>query len=86
MTFDELLDATKRLLEHRKRLTYGALKRQFWVNDDFLEVLKAEIVQDPRVAVDEQGERLIWTEGPITIPRHNEQKEIDGSKLGRNRN
>jgi len=61
MTFEEILDATKKLLESRKRLTYGALKRQFGIDDEFLEDLKAEIIQGQRFAVDEGGEVLVWT-------------------------
>ncbi|MDR4484850.1 MAG: adenylate/guanylate cyclase domain-containing protein [Nitrospirales bacterium] len=61
MTFEEILDATKRLLESRKRITYGALKRQFSLDDEFLEDLKAELIKGQRVAVDEGGEVLVWT-------------------------
>ncbi|WNM60761.1 adenylate/guanylate cyclase domain-containing protein [Candidatus Nitrospira neomarina] len=61
MTFEEILDATMRLLESRKRITYGALKRQFSLDDEFLEDLKAELIKAQRVAVDEGGEVLVWT-------------------------
>ncbi|MEO8328225.1 MAG: adenylate/guanylate cyclase domain-containing protein, partial [Nitrospirota bacterium] len=63
MTFEEILDATKRLLEGRKRITYGALKRQFGLDDEFLEDLKIELIKGQRVAVDEDGEVLVWTGG-----------------------
>ncbi len=66
MTYDELLDATKKLLKHRKRLTYGALKRQFDIDDGCLEELKTEIIQDPRYVVDEGGKRLVWNGGSGT--------------------
>ncbi|MGB5056345.1 MAG: adenylate/guanylate cyclase domain-containing protein, partial [Nitrospirales bacterium] len=61
MTFEEILDATMRLLESRKRITYGALKRQFSLDDEFLDDLKAELIKAQRVAVDEGGEVLVWT-------------------------
>ncbi len=82
MTYDEILDATKKLLEHRKRLTYGALKRQFDLDDGYLEDLKTEIIKDPRFAVDESGERLVWTGGSETTSgRFNEQRKMHSSKL-----
>ncbi|WNM60760.1 adenylate/guanylate cyclase domain-containing protein [Candidatus Nitrospira neomarina] len=68
MTFEEILDATMRLLESRKRITYGALKRQFSLDDEFLEDLKAELIKARRVAVDEGGEVLVWTGRDDTTP------------------
>ena len=61
MTFEELLDQAIALLQRRGRLTYRALKRQFNVDDDYLEDLKAELIQGQRLAVDEAGEVLVWT-------------------------
>jgi class 3 adenylate cyclase len=61
MTFEELLDQAIALLQRRRRLTYRALKRQFNVDDDYLEDLKAELIQGQRLAVDEDGEVLVWT-------------------------
>ena len=53
MTFEELLDQAIALLQRRGRLTYRALKRQFNLDDDYLEDLKAELIQGQRLAVDE---------------------------------
>ena len=61
MTFEELLDQAIALLQRRGRLTYRALKRQFDLDDDYLEDLKAELIQGQRLAVDEDGEVLVWT-------------------------
>ena len=61
MTFEELLDQAIALLQRRGRLTYRALKRQFNVDDDYLEDLKAELIRGQRLAVDEDGEVLVWT-------------------------
>jgi class 3 adenylate cyclase len=60
MTFEELLDQAIALLQRRGRLTYRALKRQFNLDDDYLEDLKAELIQGQRLAVDEDGEVLVW--------------------------
>jgi hypothetical protein len=61
MTFEELLDQAMALLQRRGRLTYRALKRQFNIDDDYLEDLKAELIQGQRLAVDEEGAVLVWT-------------------------
>src|SRR5712691_10693512 len=61
MTFEELLDQTIALLQRRGRLTYRALKRQFNLDDDYLEDLKTELIQGQRLAVDEDGAVLVWT-------------------------
>src|SRR5262245_28873726 len=61
MTFEELLDQAIAFLQRCGRLTYRALKRQFNVDDDYLEDLKAELIWGQRLAVDEDGEVLVWT-------------------------
>jgi len=61
MTFEELLDQAIALLQRRGRLTYRALKRQFDLDDDYLEDLKAELIQGQRLAIDEDGDVLVWT-------------------------
>ena len=69
MTFEELLDQAIVLLQRRGRLTYRALKRQFNIDDDYLEDLKAELIQGQRLAVDEDGAVLVWTGGTDVSPR-----------------
>jgi predicted ATPase/class 3 adenylate cyclase len=73
MTFEELLDQAIALLQRRGRLTYRALKRQFDLDDAYLEDLKTELIKGQRLAVDEDGEVLVWIGGtdlsPTTIPR-----------------
>ena len=63
MTFEEILDQAAAMLERRGRLTYGALKRQFQLDDDYLADLKAELIDGQRVAVDEDGKVLVWAGG-----------------------
>ena len=60
MGFYEILDQVVDLLRRRGRVTYRALKREFQVDDAFLEDLKAEIITAQRLAVDEQGAVLVW--------------------------
>ena len=60
MTFEEILDQAIALLQRRGRLTYGALKRQFQLDDAYLADVKAELIEGQRVAVDERGNVLVW--------------------------
>src|SRR5262245_30613583 len=61
MTFEEILDQAIAMLQRRGRLTYGALKRQFQLDDAYLDDLKAELIEGQRIAVDEDGRVLVWT-------------------------
>src|SRR5262245_33760314 len=61
MTFEEILDQAIAMLQRRGRLTYGALKRQFHLDDAYLDDVKAELIEGQRVAVDEDGRVLVWT-------------------------
>jgi class 3 adenylate cyclase len=56
------------LLRQRGRVTYRALKRQFDLDDDVLEDLKAELITAQRLAIDEQGEVLVWVGEAGTPP------------------
>src|SRR5207249_974732 len=66
MTFEEILDQAIAMLQRRGRLTYGALKRQFQLDDAYLEDVKAELIEGQRVAVDEDGRVLVWAGGTET--------------------
>jgi TOMM system kinase/cyclase fusion protein len=67
MTFEEILDQAIAMLQRRGRVTYRTLKRQFNLDDDALEDLKAEIIKAQRLGVDEDGEVLVWTGGAAAI-------------------
>src|SRR5438876_7280043 len=67
MTFEEILDQAIAMLQRRGRLTYGALKRQFSLDDAYLEDLKAELIEGQRLAMDEDGRVLVWT-GRADVP------------------
>ena len=60
MTFEETLGQVRELLQSKQRVSYRALKRQFALDDDYLEDLKAELIDAERVAVDEDGKVLVW--------------------------
>jgi predicted ATPase/class 3 adenylate cyclase len=61
MDFYTVLDEVIEILQRHGRVTYRALKRQFSLDDDYIEDLKAELVQARRLASDENGAVLIWT-------------------------
>jgi hypothetical protein len=44
MTFDDILVQVVTLLQRQGRVSYRALKRQFALDDDYLEDLKAELI------------------------------------------
>jgi hypothetical protein len=67
MTFDEVLDQVRELLQRKGRLSYQALKLRFDIDDSFLEGLKGELIKAERVAADEEGEVLVWI-GDSSVP------------------
>jgi class 3 adenylate cyclase len=60
MTFKDVLAQVIDWLQQDKRITYRALKRQFDLDDEYLEDLKAELIQAKKLAVDEDGAVLVW--------------------------
>jgi predicted ATPase/class 3 adenylate cyclase len=68
MTFEEILDQAIAMLQRRGRLTYGALKRQFNLDDAYMEDLKAELIEGQRLAMDEAGRVLVWTGAEASAP------------------
>ena len=68
MTFDALLAQILELLQRQGRVSYGALKRRFSLDDAYLDDLKTEIIEAQRLAVDEQGRILVWTGGTGATP------------------
>ncbi len=64
MTFDEVLEQALELLRRRGRVSYRALKVQFHLDDDLLEILKEEIVAVHQLGRDQEGTMLVWTGDP----------------------
>jgi class 3 adenylate cyclase len=63
MTFEEILDQALAMLQRRGRVTYSALKRQFNLDDTFLEDLKEELLYGQRLVREEDGRVLVWIRG-----------------------
>jgi class 3 adenylate cyclase len=67
LDFYSILDQVIALLRQRQRVTYRALQRQFGIDDTFLADLKAELIDAQHLAVDEEGNVLVWT-GDASTP------------------
>src|SRR5262249_1347447 len=51
------------LLQREGRVAYRVLKRRFALDEEYVEDLKADLIDAKRVAVDEDGKVLVWTGG-----------------------
>jgi hypothetical protein len=58
--FSEIVDQASDLLRRKGRVTYRALKLEFGLDEDQLDVLKEELIDGQRVAIDEGGKVLVW--------------------------
>src|SRR4029450_3677200 len=58
------------------RVSYRALKRRFDLDEEYLEDLKAEIIQAKKLAVDEDGAVLVWAGGTATsaVPANDQER------------
>ena len=75
MTFKEVLAHVIDWLQQDQRISYRALKRQFTLDDDYLEDLKVELIEVRQVALDQDGKILVWrgaaaAEAPTAPPQH----------------
>jgi class 3 adenylate cyclase/predicted ATPase len=72
MTFEEILDQAIAMLQRRGRLTYGALQRQFHLDDATLDDLKEQLLYASPQVVDDAGRGLVWNDetavAPTTVP------------------
>ena len=68
MEFADILAEIIALLQHQGRISYGALKRRFKLDDDYLADLKIELVEAQRLAVDENDRILVWVGAPGAAP------------------
>jgi hypothetical protein len=59
MRFSELVDQAMEFLRQRERVSYRALKREFDLDDESLEDLRAELIDAQRIAADEDGKVLV---------------------------
>jgi class 3 adenylate cyclase len=67
MGFYEIVDQILALLKSRGRVTYRALKREFNLDDAFIEDLKEELLYAQHPIIEEDGRGLVWTENTPPI-------------------
>src|SRR5262245_12914887 len=60
MEFEAVLEQIIALLQRQGRISYGALKRRFQLDDAYLEDLKVELIEAQRLAYDENDRILVW--------------------------
>ena len=64
MDFYEVLERVLELLQRHRRLSYRALKVQFELDDDRLDLLKEELLYAQYPIADDHGRGLVWTGEP----------------------
>jgi hypothetical protein len=67
VTFKEVLAQVIDWLQQDQRISYRALKRQFALDDDYLEDLKVELIEVRQVALDQDGKILVWSGAAATV-------------------
>ena len=61
MKFSEIVKEAVALLQVSGRVSYRALKVEFDLTDDLLDILKEELIDIQEAAVDKDGKMLVWT-------------------------
>jgi predicted ATPase/class 3 adenylate cyclase len=74
-TFDEVLEGVVQLLQRDGRASYRGLKRRFDLDDEYIEDLKAELIDCREIARDQDNRVLIW------IPPAERARQTAGSPL-----
>ena len=64
MDFYEVLERVLELLQRHRRVSYRALKVQFALDDDHLDLLKEELLYAQYPIADDHGRGLVWTGEP----------------------
>lgn len=67
MTYDEVLTQVLELLQRDQRVAYRVLKRRFGLDDAYVDDLKADLIKAKRLAIDEDGEVLVWAGHPAAV-------------------
>jgi class 3 adenylate cyclase/predicted ATPase len=80
MDFYEVVGQVRELLQRQGRVSYRALKRQFALDDEYIEDLKEELIAAQRLAADEDGRILVWR-GATEEPRSSEAEEAERRQL-----
>ena len=76
MKFSEIVEQAKALLQRKERISYRALKMEFDLDDEQLDVLKEELVDVEELAVDKDGKMLVWAGSLASSVQRLETKQI----------
>ena len=68
MDFYEVLARVIEVLQREGRTSYRALKRQFDLDDAYLDDVKVELIEVKQLAIDQDGTMLVWSEDASTTP------------------
>src|SRR5262244_4506805 len=68
MTLEEILMQAMAMLQRQGRVSYRALKRQFDLDEAYVEDVKLELIEVHRVAMDQDNTMLVWTGGATPPP------------------
>jgi class 3 adenylate cyclase/tetratricopeptide (TPR) repeat protein len=68
MDFYAMLDQVLALLRQRGRVSYRALKRQFDLDEAYIDDLKLELIEVQQCARDQEGLMLVWTGEVASAP------------------
>jgi class 3 adenylate cyclase len=85
MEFDDILEQTIALLQRQGRVSYGALKRRFQLDDAYLEDLKVELIEAQGLARNENGRILVWAGAAVqqSSPPGDPPAQSDSSRAER---
>jgi class 3 adenylate cyclase/predicted ATPase len=83
MDFFAVVDQVIELLRSRGRVSYRALKRQFALDDAYLDDLKAEIIEVQQLAVDQDGTMLVWTGDGGALQEPSQPQIVDAQQPDR---
>jgi TOMM system kinase/cyclase fusion protein len=81
MRFSEVVAQTLAWLQREGRVSYRALKREFELDDEFLEDVKTELIEAKRIAADEDGKVLLWAGA---APVHSSEFQVPSSSSSPN--
>src|SRR6266446_3677422 len=85
MKFSAVVEQVLELLQRQTRISYRALKREFELDDDYIEDLKAELIDARRLAVDEDGKVLVWKDSRASSVQSRESEEQERITTGQTR-
>ena len=80
MTVEELISEVMAVLQREGRMSYRILKRRFNLDDEYLEDLKAELIDAKQVAADEDGKVLVWIGSLASSVQSPESEQVQSSK------